>query len=137
MRNLTLAFVLLCVAASSSADGVTNPIRYTWITTACPDYDCAAAAFAVAAGDRYTVIVPTGQDQYPWLVLRRVEEGSIFIPEGEPYACEVFDKMDGAITRYSALAPCHGAMMMNVSDGRAVVMAMPKCEGARRRAAEH
>lgn len=142
MRHLTLALVILCVSAlasaTASAQEITKPIRYTWITTACENWDCAASAFMQSGGDGNTIVLPTGTQKHPWLVLRRIEEGSIFIPETEPFTCEVFDKLDGAVTRYSQMAPCHTPTILNTTDGRAVVLSMLKCEDTtRRRAAGH
>ena len=137
MRTLTLVLAVLCVSAAAEAQ-ITKPIRYTWITTACENWDCAASAFILSAGDGNTIVLPTGYQKHPWLVLRRVEEGSIFIPDTEPFACEVFDRLDGAAARYSELAPCHTAMTMNTPDGRAVVLSLRNCDDAkRRRAAGH
>jgi hypothetical protein len=137
MKQLTLALAVLCVSGIASAQ-VTKPIRYTWIATACENWDCAASAFILSAGDGNTIVLPTGNEKHPWLLLRRVEEGAIFIPETEPFTCEVFEKLDGAVTRHSELAPCHAAMTMNTPDGRAVVLSMRNCEDAtRRRSAGH
>ncbi|HEV7764308.1 MAG TPA: hypothetical protein VGQ76_04845, partial [Thermoanaerobaculia bacterium] len=109
----------------------------TWITTSCETWNCAAAAF-VLAGDSSTFVLPSGNEKRPWLVVRRVEEGSIFIPEDEPFRCEVFDDMSGAMSSYQDLDPCHGPTLMNVSDGRAVVLALRECESdARRRSVGH
>jgi hypothetical protein len=138
MKQLFLALATVCCSVAASAQDYTSPIRYTWITTSCETWDCASSAFLQSAGDRNTIVMPTGNEKRPWLVLRRVQEGSTYIPETEPFACEVFDKMDGAMTRYSGLAPCHYPTILNVTDGRAVVMSMPTCEPeGRRRSAGH
>jgi hypothetical protein len=137
MKAIPLALAILFTTAELRAQETTQPIRYTWITTSCENWNCAAAAF-VLAGDSSTFVLPTGNEKRPWLVVRRVEEGSVFIPEDEPFACEVFDGMNEAMSSYEKLDPCHGATLMNVNDGRSVVLALRECEpGSRRRAAGH
>jgi hypothetical protein len=138
MKALILAVAILLPAVLANAQEFTEPIKYTWISTSCETWDCAASAFILGAGDRNTIILPTGSAKRPWLVLRRVEEGSVFIPEDEPFSCEVFQEMEKAMNRYNELNHCHSPIVMNTHDGRAVVLSMAKCEpSGRRRAATH
>ncbi len=138
MKPIIVALAILFPAAVAGAQEFTQPIRYTWIATSCETWDCAVTAFIQAAGDRNTIVVPTKSEKRPWLVLRRVEAGSIFIPEDEPFSCEVFQQMTDAMTRYNGLAGCQSPLVMNMLDGTAVVMSMAKCEpSGRRRAAAH
>ena len=138
MRQLFLALAILLPAAAVSAQEFTEPIQYTWVTTSCETWDCAASAFVLAAGDRNVIVLPTGSEKRPWLILRRVEAGSVFIPEDEPFSCEVFTQMNLALTRYNELEHCKSPLLMNTLDGRAVVMSLASCEPAgRRRAAGH
>jgi len=44
----------------------------------------------LANGQYNTIVLPTGNEERPWLILRRVEEGSIFVPETEPYSGGLF-----------------------------------------------
>jgi hypothetical protein len=131
-----LAFLLLFGAVAAEAQ-ITKPIRYTWIATSCETWNCAAAELVLADGSPHVMALPTKDEARPWLILRRVEEGSIFIPEDEPFTCEVFDGVSSATTRFSALDACHSPIILNVPDGRAVVMSLQKCGNgtARRRAA--
>jgi hypothetical protein len=138
MKTLILAAAILVPATLANAQEFTEPIQYTWISTSCETWDCAVSAFLLGAGDRHTIILPTGSEKRPWLVLRRVEEGSVFVPEDEPFSCEVFQEMEKAMLRYGELERCQSPMVMNTMDGRAVVMSMAKCEpSARRRSAGH
>jgi hypothetical protein len=122
----------------AAAQETTNPIRYTWIVSSCEKWNCAAAALVMADGEPGVIVMPTGQEARPWLILRRVEEGSVFIPEDEPYSCEVFDSVTTAGTAYTAMDGCHSPLMLSVPDGRAVVASLAKCDGgARRRSAAH
>ncbi|HEX8173341.1 MAG TPA: hypothetical protein VF824_22595 [Thermoanaerobaculia bacterium] len=135
MRSLAAAVLLALFCASSAAadEPITKPIRYTWMATSCKTWNCATAALVLAAGDKYTIAIPTGRAEEPWVILRRVEEGSVYIPDDEPYACEVFDTVDGATSRFGILPDCAGGLIMNVPDGRAVVTSLRKCDGGGKR----
>ena len=138
MKAFILAAAILLPATVASAQQFTSPITYTWISTSCETWDCAVSAFILGAGDRNTIILPTANEKRPWLVLRRVEAGSVFIPEDEPFSCEVFQEMQQAMIRYGELHKCQSPMVMNTVDGQAVVLSMAKCEpSTRRRAAGH
>jgi hypothetical protein len=138
MKPLILALAILLPTAAASAQEITPPVEYTWITTSCETWDCAASAFVLSAGDRNVIVLPTRSEKRPWLVLRRVQAGSVFIPEDEPFSCEVFGQMNEAVIRYNGLDGCMSPLLLNTPDGRAVVMSMAKCETAgRRRSAGH
>lgn len=138
MKPLILALALVLPAAAASAQGFTEPIEYTWVTTSCETWDCAASAFLLSAGDGNTIVLPSGNEKRPWLVLRRVEAGSVYIPEDEPFRCEVFQQMPDALTHYTGLERCRSPYILNTVDGRVVVMSMAKCDPAgRRRSAGH
>ena len=134
MKRALFALTLLLLAATSGlAQTNTNPIRWTWIATTCDSWDCAAAAIAVAHGDRYVFAYPTGRDDHKWVVLKRVEEGSVYVPDDEPYACQVFDTVPDAGSAFVMTDSCHAPLIMSVPDGRAVVVSLSKCPETRRR----
>ena len=133
----TLAVLLLtfaAVAAVADDDPITKPIRYTWIATSCENWNCAAAALVLADGDKYVMVLPTGRDEKPWIILRRVEEGSIEIPEDEPYECNVYPTVNDAAIEYGVMDVCHAPLMLNVPDGRAVVASLKTCGSSKKRA---
>ena len=130
---LMAAWMLFATAAAHAQ--ITRPIRYTWIATSCTTWNCAAAALVMANGDKHVIVLPTGNETHPWLVLKRVEEGSIFIPEDEPYGCEIFASVAEAGARFTAMDGCHGPMILNVPDGKAVVLSLNKCDDAKKRRA--
>lgn len=137
-RTLLLAVVLAAFPTSlASAQVTTNPIRYTWIATSCENWDCAASAFILSAGDKNVLVMPTGVKDRPWVILRRVEEGSIFIPEDEPFGCEVFTTMAAATARFDSMNGCRAPLMLSVPDGRAVVASLHKCAQSKQRVARH
>ena len=138
MRRLLLIAALVTVAATMSAQEATNPIRYTWIVTSCTQWNCAAAALVMANGEPNVITMPTGRQDRPWLVLRRVEEGSVFIPDDEPFICDVFESVSDAATKFSTMDSCHGAIVLNVPDGRAVIASLSKCASdEKRRSVSH
>ena len=93
----------------------------------CRTWNCAAAALVMADGDKYVIVLPTGQDDRPWLILKRVEEGAIVIDEDEPFSCETFTTVSAASSHFSAMDTCHVPLILNVPDGRAVVASLLKC----------
>jgi hypothetical protein len=132
------AFVVLLVIALSStpASGqqLEKPIRYTWLATVCASWNCAAAALILADGNRHVIVLPTRDEEHPWVVLRRFEEGSIFIPDSEPYTCEVLNTVHEAASRVSVLedSGCR-PLILNVPDDRTVVISLKSCQSGRRR----
>ena len=135
MKSFLLTAALAVLTATSASAQIDKPIRYTWIVSSCETWNCAAAALVLANGDKNVLALPTGDEERPWLILKRVEEGSIFIPDDEPFACEVFDHFDDASLHFHGLEDCHYPMIMNTGDGRAVVMSMRNCKGATKRRA--
>ena len=127
-QSIVVALAMLFVAVSSAAQDTTNPIRYTWIVTSCERWNCAAAALVMAEGDPHVIALPTGREDRPWLVLRRVEEGSVFIPEEEPFTCDVFSNVTDASAVFGSMEACHAPLLMNVPDGRVVIASLSKCD---------
>ena len=134
---LVVALVTLIFNNFATAQQTTNPIRYTWIVSSCETWNCAASALIMANGEPNVIVLPTNVEELPWLVLRRVEEGSLFIPETEAFGCEVYEHMSDATTRFTALDACRQPMALTVPDGRSVVIALNQCSGIKRRAAGH
>lgn len=127
MKRIAAAAVLAILLVPAAAGQTTKPVRYAWIVTSCTTWNCAAAAMILANGDKHVLVLPTGQNDRPWLVLRRVEEGSLYVPEEEPFQCEEFDTLVDATMRYTAMDSCHAPIVLNVPDGRAVVLSLSKC----------
>ncbi|HET8775137.1 MAG TPA: hypothetical protein VFP80_15150 [Thermoanaerobaculia bacterium] len=135
MTRFALALTFSILTAASASAQITKPIRYTWMATSVASWKDAAAALVLADGDGTVLAMPTGEESHPWLLLRRVEEGSIFIPDDEPRICDVFPTMTEASSYYLGMDSCHAAMMVTVPDGRSLVVSMRNCtdDGARRR----
>lgn len=133
MKGFVFAVVLAGISLVVNAEETTKPIRYTWIATSCESWNCAAAALVLADGDKHLIVLPTGRNEVPWVILRRVEEGSIYVPEDEPFSCEVFTTSAAATAHYDGLEGCRGGMMLSVPDGRMVVASLQKCDGLTKR----
>ncbi len=132
-HSIIVALATFFIAVSSAAQDITKPIRYTWIVTSCERWNCAAAALVMAEGDPHVIALPTGREDRPWLVLRRVEEGSIFIPEDEPFTCDVFASVTDASAVFGSMQACHAPLIVNVPDGRAVIASLAQCDGSTKR----
>lgn len=126
-----LAFALTALAVSAD-EPITKPIRTTWIATSCATWNCAATALILANGDKYVLALPTGRDDDPWIVLRRVEEGAIFVPDEEPYTCSVFEDVHAAVIAFGSMDACRAPMFLTVPDGRAVIASLRACGGPRK-----
>ena len=136
MKNAFLCCALFAISVAASAgDTATNPIRTTWIAASCKTWNCAAAALVIAGGEPNVLVMPTNVAEHPWIVLRRVEEGSVFIPEDEPFVCEVFENVTQATARFTGMDGCHTPLILNVPDGRALVTSLRECGGGNRRRA--
>lgn len=133
---LGVALVTFCLNnfVTAHAQEATNPIRYTWIVTSCETWNCAASALVMANGEPNVIVLPTNVPDLPWIILKRVEEGSLYIPETEAFGCDVYDAVADATNHYTAMETCRKGMVLTVPDGRSVVVALQKCDGARRRA---
>lgn len=130
-----VALVVLGLAATSaSAQQATNPIRTTWVPTTVTDWQTAASALVASGGDGTVIVLPTGQEAHPWVILRRVEEGSVYVPDSEIHACDVFASPAEAVARFAALDGCRRPMLLVAPDGRQVMLSLRGCDGGRRRA---
>lgn len=138
MKRPLILLVLLLFAVSLHAD-FAKPIRYTWVVTSCPTWNEAASAMVLANGNPNVMILPTGNRERPWVILKLVEQGAVYDPEDEPYSCEVSATVADASGRYAVVDACRGPMMLSVPDGRAVVISLKECGsgGGRGRAAGH
>jgi len=141
MKSSTLAIALFALSLSSamssevSAQEATTPIRYTWIASSCASWNCAAAELILADGEPNVLVMPTDLEETPWLVLRRVEEGSIYIPETEAFGCEVFTETATAMSAYTAMDTCRLPMALTTPDGRMLVVSLKECGTKTRRRA--
>jgi hypothetical protein len=134
---LGVTLITLCLNnfVTVEAQQATNPIHYTWIVSSCETWNCAASALVMANGEPNVIVLPTNVPELPWVILRRVEEGSLYIPETEAFGCDVYAEVSEASSHYAAMDGCRKGMVLTVPDGRSLVVALQHCgDGARRRA---
>ena len=129
------ALAMLLLAASAVADDgdFTKPPRFTWIVTTAADWNEVAAALAVSNGDGTVIAYPTGRVDHPWILLRRVEAGSVYIPDDEPHMCDMYSTVKEATSYYTAMGDCHSPMLMTVPDGNTLVISMRDCSSPPKR----
>ena len=122
-----LAAATVALVTFSTQAQTTNPIRYTWIATSCDTWNCAAAAMIMANGEHHLMALRTNDSERPWLVLKRVEEGSIALPDDEPFACQHFESFNDALAKYGTLEPCLSPMILTVPGNQSVVLSLKAC----------
>lgn len=125
--------LLLPLAARAEEPRVTNPVSYTWMISSCATWNCALKALVEADGDGSVVAVPSKCEKYPWLVLRRVESGSVYVDPEEPFACELFDTATQATARFDSLESGQFPGMLT-SHGANIVVYL---KAEKRRASRH
>ena len=126
MRSAVLALCLFSSVALLKADEprATNPIGYTWIVTGCTNWSSAAAALAAADGDPNTVVLPTDSADFPWVILRRVVQGSIYVPPDEHFDVEMFDGIADAAARFAAIDPGRAAILVTTTANSKLVVSL-------------
>jgi len=131
-----LLFVTL-IPAGAFADGQTPmvPQSTEWTAIACDNWNCATAALALANGDRFTLMTPTNSSQYGWVVLRRVQSGSFYVPADAPFVLEPYDGISDGVARFSGLKSDVAPMMLTVPDGKTLVLYLRQPEPHRHAAA--
>jgi hypothetical protein len=136
MKKALILLGLLAVATVAHAD-FSKPIRYTWVVASCTSWNEGASALVLANGNPNVMVLPTNNPNQPWIILKLVEEGSVYDPEDEPYSCEVAATVSDASARYTALDACRGPMILSVPDGRTVVVSLKECGGGKGRSVRH
>lgn len=129
LAALATALLLLPVAI---AEQTTKPIRYTWIATSCETWNCAVAALVLADGDPHVLVLPTAHEKRPWLVLKRVEQGAIAVPDEEPFTCSVYDTVLDASMVFAQTDACRFPLIVSVPDGRMIVAMLQTCAAKQR-----
>lgn len=136
MKKALILLAFLSFATTVQAD-FTNPIRYTWVVSSCETWNHAASAMILADGNPNVLVLPTGNPNQPWVILKLVEEGAVYDPEDEPYSCEVSQTVSDASARFALLDSCRSPIILSVPDGRAVVVSLKECGGGKGRAVGH
>lgn len=140
MRTLALAFALALfipsIATSQEACPCV-PLSYQWIATPCETWNCAASAAIMANGDKYVLAMPTGADDFKWVVLKRVVAGSVIVSPDAPFKIDSFDRMDSASSNFALMGKDQQAMLLTVPDGKVVIISRNLDVAARKRSVGH
>lgn len=99
------------------------PLTYQWIVTPCETWNCAAAATVMSNGDKYVLAMPTGSDDFKWVVIKRIVSGSAIISPDAPFTVDSFDGMAAATTRYDLVGHELQPMLLTAPDGKVLVIA--------------
>jgi hypothetical protein len=137
-RIVPAALALLLTTSLLAANGpkTSMPVTYTWIVTGCTDWNTASAALMLSNGDGSVVALPTREPNYPWVLLKHIATGSVYIPEDEPFTINSFKTLDEALAEFNAIESLRSPLVMTASDGAALVVAL-KSNVPRRRAVAH
>ncbi len=125
MKPLVLAAALtLFVAGNAVPQQVCPciPISYEWTVIPCETWNCAASALVMANGDKFVLSMPTGSDDYKWVVVKRIVSGSAIVSPDAPYKIDAFDAMDGAFSRFAIVSKDLQPMMLTVPDGKVLLI---------------
>jgi hypothetical protein len=101
----TVCWLIISAAlpAAAAEPELTKPIQYTWIAQGCSTWSCALVLLAEADGNGQVIALPTRHPDYPWVILRRIVSGSIYIPPDEPFLAHRFDSIALAVAQFSAI----------------------------------
>ena len=141
MKRTVLLLALLLFPLTVSADPACPcfPHDKTWIVTYCDTWNCASSALVMANGDPYVMAVPTSNENYRWVVVRRVVSGSVAVSPDEPFEVESFTTaMDGAL-RMGAIDSSLTPMMITTPDSVTLVVSLKPSmkNGGKKRSVQH
>ena len=131
---LLLAVVLIALPGQAQQLCPCVPISHEWIVTACETWNCAASAAILSNGSPDVLTMPSGSDDFKWIVLRRIVTGSATTPADAPFKVESFPTLSEATSRFAGIEDGLKAMLLTAPDGNVVIVMR---SSARRRAAGH
>jgi len=137
MKRLTGLVLFALLTLPLVAQTAESPPRYQWTAIPCAKWSCALAALAEADGNLFVLVLPTKSSEHPWVVLKRVEAGSIEGPLDETFSVECFGGMIEASSRYSAIDHVRVPMMVTTVDGGMLVVSLSDVNVTRRRSVGH
>jgi len=132
---IMLFAVLLTAAPAGQAQQICPcvPVSHQWIVTACESWNCAVSAAVMANGSPDVLPIPSGSDDYKWVVLRRVVTGSATVPADAPFKVESFLTLAEASARFAAIDGELKPFLFTAPDGNVVIVM--RAQPTRRRAA--
>ena len=135
MRTVTgLVFAALLATIPLAAQTANSPPRYKWMATPCDTWGCAIAAMAQANGDPYVIVLPTRSSAHPWVVLKRVEIGTVEDPVDPVFIAECFGGMTEASARFDAMDLEKIPILVTSTDGGIIVVCLHETQTTKKRA---
>jgi hypothetical protein len=129
---LTVLIAILPVCAEGQQVCPCVPIAHEWIVDACTSWNCAVAAAIMADGSSDVLPVPSGSDDFKWVVLRRIAVGSAIIPPDAPFRVESFTVLSDAMARFSAIDPDLRPLLFTAPDGSVLIVSRSTAQPRRR-----
>lgn len=112
------------------------PIARMWIVSACDSWNCAAAALVIANGDPDVLSIPSGSDDFKWVVIRHVAVGSAVVSPDAPFKVESFATLSDAMTRFSAIDPDFRPLLYTAPEGDVLIVSRNTSQPRRRAASK-
>ena len=110
------------------------PVAHEWIVRECDSWNCAAAATIMANGDPNVLSMPTGSDDFKWVIIRRIPVGSATIPADAPFKIETFSTLATATSRFESITPEFQPMLLTAPDGQILIVSRSAAHPRRRAA---
>jgi hypothetical protein len=126
----TAAFLLAAIPCPAQSFG-TNPPGHAWIVSPCENWNCASAALVMANGSAKVMALPTSSSRYPWIVLRRIEAGSVYLSPDRPFDAEPFVSLEIASARFASLEAARAPMLITSAEGEFIVISLRQPESRR------
>ena len=132
LNGLVLA-ALVIAALPLAAQTADSPPRYKWIATPCDTWNCALVAMAQSNGDPSIIILPTKSTMHPWIVLKRIEIGSVDEPlDNGPFLTECYGTMGEASARFASAEKEKIPILVTAPDGAMIFVCLHEAEAKRR-----
>ena len=129
---LTVLLAILPVYGKGQQVCPCVPIAHEWIVSACESWNCAVAAQLVAEGSPDVLTMPSGSDDFKWVVLRRVATGSAVISPDAPFKIETFTTVTDGANRFQSINPELRPLLLTAPDGHTLVVLRSNIQPRRR-----
>jgi hypothetical protein len=113
------------------------PLSFEWVVTPCDTWNCAASAVIMANGDKFVLSMPTGSDDFKWVVIKRVVAGSSVVSSDAPFKLDTFEAMDSAFSRYAIISRDLQPLVVTAPDGKVLLISRSAPEPQKHRSVGH
>jgi hypothetical protein len=129
---LIALIAILPLSASGQQTCPCVPIALEWTVNACPSWNCAAAAAIMADGSPDVLSMPSGSDDFKWVVLRRVAVGSAIESPDAPFKVEAFTTLTEAMNRFQGIGADFRPFLFTAPDGNVLIVSRNTSQPRRR-----